>query len=502
MHRDRGLVRSALALGSSALLATAIGLVRTKFAAVLLGPAGIGLISLLQGIITTAAAIGSLGSNTAGVRTIADAKTATDPQAFAAARAALALNAWVAGIAASIAVFLARELIAIHVLRAPELAGLVAWMAVGVAVAVVGTSQMALLNGLRQVSAMARGQVVAGVLSAVVGVSVLWYLDQHGIALFVLALPLATLLVYRVAIFRLRLPDLAAPLALLLPVWRKLIVLGLPIMAAGLVVAGGQLAARVIVKDQAGLADLGLFQAAWLISVTYVTFIMNGMLADYLPRLTAATPSPEEARAIIGAQLEIGLLLAGPILLVAIALAPIAMVILYSSEFADATPILRWQAVGDIIKVAWWPLSYALIAAGASRRFFLAELAGTACFLVSLFWLVSRFGVGNAGIASVAMHLAQGAILVVFVAKHYGWRPSIRVMTHITILLLVGGAVTLLGNINELAASAAGMVAAFMAAGWSVVRLSHISGRKASLSTLVERFRSRPAGRSTEDGGN
>ena len=57
----RRILKSSSIIGGASFVNIAIGLVRTKVLAILLGPSGVGLVSLYRGLLTTAAAIATLG---------------------------------------------------------------------------------------------------------------------------------------------------------------------------------------------------------------------------------------------------------------------------------------------------------------------------------------------------------------------------------------------------------------------------------------------------------
>ena len=69
----RQILRSTSIIGGASVINILIGLVRVKVAAVLLGPAGVGLMGLFSNLIATAANVAALGMGTVGTRQIAEA---------------------------------------------------------------------------------------------------------------------------------------------------------------------------------------------------------------------------------------------------------------------------------------------------------------------------------------------------------------------------------------------------------------------------------------------
>ena len=72
-HTYGQILKSSALIGGSSVLNIGIGIVRTKAMAVLLGPAGFGLMGLYGSIADLAVSIAGMGVNSSGVRQIAEA---------------------------------------------------------------------------------------------------------------------------------------------------------------------------------------------------------------------------------------------------------------------------------------------------------------------------------------------------------------------------------------------------------------------------------------------
>ncbi len=107
--------------------------------------------------------------------------------------------------------------------------------------------------------------------------------------------------------------------------------------------------------------------------MTYIGFVLTAMGTDYYPRLTAAIHDHATVNRLVNEQTEVALLLAGPVFLAMLGLAPWVIQLLYSSRFRPAVDVLRWQMLGDVLKVASWPLGFIILAAGDGRTFMLTE---------------------------------------------------------------------------------------------------------------------------------
>ena len=382
-----------------------IGLLKFKLVALYLGPAGIGTIGLMLNIVSIAAAIGGLGLATAATRQVAAAAATGDDAALATVRRAVVL----AGIGLA-----ALTVVAMLVLREP-IAKLVGqdmsrsqtvWLAFAAGMTVAAGAQTALLNGLRRIGDLARITILSAVLGTAAGLAVIARLGADGILGFVVAAPACTLALGQIYVSRLPRRVLSPlNLPMLWAQWRVLAWIGFGLMASSLVGSGGQLFVRSHLQAHASAAELGYFQAAWMISMNYLTFVLTAMATDFYPRLTASIGDHGVANRMVNEQTEIVLLLVGPLMIGVVAFSPLIINILYSSRFAPAATILRLQTIGDLLKVLSWPLGIVVLAAGQSITVFLLEALAMAVLAGCTVILLPAIGIQATGFAFIAMYL-------------------------------------------------------------------------------------------------
>lgn len=483
----RQMLRSSVIVGGASVINILAGLLRIKAAAVLLGPAGVGLIGLLTSLVSTASALAGLGFGTAGTRQIAEASAANDAQALATARRALFLGTVVLAGAGAAVVWALRSELAALLLGDVSLAGEVGWLAIGVALTVAAVSQTAVLTGLRRTADIARVSIFAAMIATVVAVASLLAWGSAGIVVFVLAMPLGSVVAGYAYVARLPRAAAHTPQLRDLSVqWRALTALGTAFMIGGLASTLGQLAVRSLVQRELGPQDLGYFQAAATLSMTYLGFVLAAMAADYYPRLTACIKDPAAANHLINEQTELALLLAGPVLLTTMGLAPWIIEILYSSSFYPAADVLRWYVLGDVLKVASWPLGFAILASGSGRTFMFTEAAGMGVFVFFTWVGLPAMGVSAAGVAYACMYSTYLIIAYWLVKRKTGFRWTRRCGVHAGVLVLGAAAVLLLQTHSPTAGIIAALLAAVLWAIHALRRLSTLDAIGGPVGRLVK----------------
>ena len=486
----RRILKTSSIIGGASVINVVIGLVRTKILAVLLGPAGIGLFSLYSGLMSTATAVATMGIGTTGTRQIAEAFSKEDERALIVVRRAMFWGALLLASAGALLVWTLREVLATYVLGGAEYASIVGWLAIGVALSVAGASQGALIQGMRRIGDMARLSVYGSALNTIFGLALLWQWGVSGLVAYVLIGPLVSFLLGYWYVSRLP-KAMPADISLqeMAYQWKTLLHLGIPFMGAGLVGALVQLWIRVTVGSTLGAESLGHFQAAWLISMQYIGFVLGAMGADYYPRLTGVINDRKAATRLVNEQTEIALLLSAPIFIAMIGLTPWVIHLLYSSAFIPAVEVLRWQILGDVLKVASWPLGFVILAAGAGKTYFWTESLVLLLMGGLIAGLLPVIGLQITGIAFFVSYVALLPLVYVLAKRRIAFQWQSNVTRLLLSILALCVLVAVLSTHYWWGAIIA-VLLALLFGFYALVRLAHMSdlgGPIGRIATLAQR---------------
>ncbi len=472
----RQILLSTSIIGGASVLNILIGIVRTKVAAVYLGPAGIGLIGLFNNLIGTAVNVASLGFGPVGTRQIAESAGREDSIAVAVARRSLFWGTVVLALSGAAVFWLLRDLFATHLLNDPSLAGDVGWLALGVGLNVAAISQLALLNGLRRIGDLAWVSVLSALLSTVLGIPALLLWGQGGLLAYLLLTPIAGFLVGYVYVMRLpKVTSIPTSFLVLTRQWRIMVRLGMAFMLAGLAVTFGNLLVRTLVQHELGTAALGHFEAAWMISMTYMGLVLRAMGSDYYPRLTAICHDHSAVNKLVNEQTEVALLLAGPVLLAVLGTGPWVVNLLYSSQFIEAVDVLRWQVLGDILKVASWPLGVIILAAGDGRTYLFAEISAVAILVIFVWMGLPYIGLSITGMGFLAMYVFYFPVVYLLARRRTGFRWSTTVTCIFVLLMIAGICIAVLAAYNSTAGAFLSLSIATVYGALAFARLAHMT---------------------------
>ena len=465
------ILKSSMLIGGSTALTLAIGVVRTKLMAVVLGPAGFGLMGVYTSIADLARTLAEMGINSSGVRQIAESVGSGDSVRVARTVIVLRRVAFVLGLIGALLLILLAWPISNLSFGTGAQAGSVALLSAAVFLRLVSDGQGALLQGMRRIGDMARIGVIGALLGTLASIPLVYALGQDGVVWALVATAAASALVSWWYVRQISLPA-AMPTLTITEVRTEvssLLGLGLAFMASGFLMMGAAYAVRIVLIRHDGLAAAGLYQAAWTIGGLYVGFVLQAMGTDFYPRLVAASKDDAECCRLVNEQAQVSLLLAGCGVIATLTFAPWVFKLLYSNEFAAGAEVLRWIVLGMAMRVVTWPLGYILVAKGAQVLFVATDTAW-AIVNVGLTWLcVDKFGLAGAGIAFFGAYVFH--LMIVYpLARHlagFRWSTT-NLYTGILFVAAIGAVFTSFALLAPTTAMTVGIVATGTSAAWSL----------------------------------
>ena len=418
------ILKSSALVGGSSMVNIAIGIVRTKAMAVLLGPAGVGLAGLYTSIVELAVSIGGLGVNSSGVRQIAEAVASNNEDRVAETTVVLRRTSVVLGIlGAALLVGFSREISSLT-FGSNAHAFAISLLSLAVLFRLISAGQGALIQGMRRIADLAKMGVLGASFGTIVGIVVVYFFREKGVAPSLVAVAALTIVPswwysrkIRTHTPRMTTSQIAREAAPLLQ-------LGFAFMSSGLMTLGVAYAVRIILLRKVGFEATGLYQSAWTLGGLYVAFILQAMGADFYPRLTARAQDNEACNRLVNEQAHVGLLMAGPGVIATLTFAPLVIEVFYSAKFGPAVDVLRWVCLGTMLQVITWPMGFIIVAKGKQKIFFLCEAAWAISSLVLAWVCVRRFGLNGAGIAFFGSYVFHGFLIYPVVRRMSSFRWS------------------------------------------------------------------------------
>jgi antigen flippase len=418
------ILKSSALVGGSSVVNIAIGIVRTKAMAVLLGPAGFGLFGLYGSIASLTQSMAGMGINSSGVRQIAEAVGSNDSKRIAQTTGVLQRTSILLGVlGAGFLIAFSRQ-VSTLTFGSSQHAGAVCLLSIAVFFQLISAGQGALIQGMRRIADLAKMGVLGALFGTLISIPMVYFFREKGVVpslVGVAAMSILTSWWYSRKV-RIEVPSMTASRVGQEAV--ALLKLGFAFMSSGLMMLGVAYAVRVIVLRKVGYEGTGLYQSAWTLGGLYVGFILQAMAADFYPRLTTSANDNTVCNRLVNEQALVGLLLAGPGAIGTLTFAPVVISLLYSAKFAASAGILRWICLGTTLQAITWPMGFIIVAKARAGLLIFCELAW-AVVSVGLAWIcVTSFGLNGAGIAFFGSYIFHVFLIYPIVHRLSGFRWS------------------------------------------------------------------------------
>jgi antigen flippase len=469
------ILTSTAVIGGSSVVTIVFGIIRTKAMAVLLGPAGVGLMGLYTSIVDVAQSLAGMGIQSSGVRQIAEAVGSGDEVRVARTATVLRRVALFFGSLGALLLVVFAERISRFTFETSLYTRSIMVLSIAVLFKEISVGQGALIQGLRRISDLAKMSVIAAVFGTVIAIPFVYALGEDGIVASLVAVAgvsIASSWWYSRKT-HIRPPSMSA--SDIFYEASGLLKLGFAFMASAFLTMGSAYAIRIIVLRLVGVEAAGLYAAAWGLGGLYVGIILQAMGADFYPRLTGVATDNAECNRLVNEQAQVSLLLAGPGVIGTLACAPLILSLFYSSAFWPAVNLLRWICLGMTLRVIAFPMGYIILAKGAQRLFILSEVAATVVH-VGLAWVfVHRFGLDGAGAAFFGLYAWHACFIYAVVRRVSGFRWStVNRQTGAVFLLLTGCVFVSFYLVPTRAATAIGGVVALLSGLYSLHTLRQL----------------------------
>jgi O-antigen/teichoic acid export membrane protein len=409
----RDILKAALKTMSGSMGFLLFGMLTVKIMAVVLGPNGVGLYSLLRQTSELSKNLGTLGGETALVQGLASREGKVRDEY-------LVTTFWVfvlGGLLTAAILMILAPWIAPLVFQRNDgqTIGLVRGLALPVVLLVASAYLNGVINGFRAIGLLALIQALGAGAGAL------------------LAYPVSLLVQVGYPVAFIAMMSAPPAVGVALGAWRALregwltalrrgphmsldpnslrhfVSLAGTMLITGLVATGAVLVVRSLVARYDGLAGAGVFAAAWSLSMTYVQVILASFGTYYLPTLSQIS-DPMDRAVLMQQVARFATLLAVPLVVGMVVLKPLAVKVLYSGEFIPALEIIRWMLIGDYFKIAGYVVAMPVLAYADVKVFFWTELLANLSLAIFAALALSYFGsMQGIGVGFLLMYIAYSA---------------------------------------------------------------------------------------------
>ena len=297
--------------------------------------------------------------------------------------------------------------------------------------------ETAILKGLRKLGALALVQIAAAFASLAIAIPLYYFFGQAGIVPVIVLMAFATMCATLWFSWRLFPWQLRGTRGIL-GEGMEMVRLGVAFTLAGIVGSAAEMFVRSYLNVVGDLEVLGLYNAGYMLTITYAGMVFSAMEVDYYPRLSAVNHDVAATNLTVNRQMEVSLLIVAPMLTALIALLPFLIPQLFTSEFVPVVPMAQVTALAMFFKVLTMPVAYITLARGYSMTYLMLEAAYFVVFVLLIVLGYQYWGLLGTGIAITLAHVFDYLMINLYAYKKYGYRVSATVSRYAIVLLTLG----------------------------------------------------------------
>lgn len=384
-----------------------VGVIKNKIVAVLLGPDGIGIISIYTNIINTIKTGASLGINQSAVKDVSEAVGKGDVDYISKIISVTnRVVIWTSCFGLIITLLLSKHLSNwgfsdnLHTYS-------FCLLSVSVAFEIFTDNQLAILKGMRHLKELAKATLFGAIVSLVTGVPFILILGETGIVPSIIISSMSTAVIAVLFIKKIKYDRIRISVS-------ETIINALPMIRMGIVLMLSNFLSYFFnfivlgyIQKSGGLADVGYYNAGCVLVVSYFSMVTTALNTDYYPRIASRSSDNMFLADELYKQSKVGILLMFPLVVLFTLLSPLLIRILYSRSFEVVLLYTDIAIFGTLISVISNCLGYIFIVKQDSKLYLGISIIFNVLYIPIFILLYKYLGLVGLGLAYLLNVMGQ-----------------------------------------------------------------------------------------------
>lgn len=376
-----------------------IQIIKSKFVAVLLGPAGVGIIGLYQSGLQLVQQISSMGLAQSAVRDVSEANGTNDIQRIAKTVTVVRKLVWITGLLGLIIVACCSPLLSKASFGNYDYTIPFIILSFTLLIDQLSAGQKVILQGMRRLKDLAKCTAFGVTFGLITSIPLYYWLGVDGIVPTLILNSICSLVLSWFYSRKIKINKVTITPKQTFEQGKQMLVMGVSMSLSGIFASIASYAIRGFIQGNGGVEQVGLFQAGFVIMTTYVGMVMNAIATDYYPRLAAINKDNAKCCEVVSQQGEIGTMILAPMLTCCLVFMPFVLQLLYSDRFIAANEYISWACLGMMLRLAAWVISFLFVAKAESKLFIKVELSANIYYLIFSLLGYKYLGLTGLGIA-------------------------------------------------------------------------------------------------------
>ncbi len=388
-----------------------LGIIKTKFAAKLIGASGLGIIAMYNRTLQMLSDSTNLSLSFSAIRHIVKAHEDGDEERLKHWIKVLRSWAFLTAIAGVVLSILLTPLLGEWNFEGNEyytsrfffLSPVVGFMAIT-------ASELAILKGVQRLYKVAMYTLWSSFFGLIISVPFYYFMGIAGIfpAIFLASLAqMVILLTYSLPLHKYQIAPFSKKI---LRDGVEMVKFGIGYIIAAMMGSGSMWFVCKMLHDIGNSITVGIYSTSYFLLMLLPGVLFAAIDSDFYPRLSASANDSKATNRLINEQAEVQLLIQAPILIAYSIALPILVPLFYDIELMAAVPMTQVAIFGMLVRTMTYPMSYLPLSRGNSKIYMLQE--GIYDILFALFIIL---GYKSGGLLGVGMAMAAALIADWFV---------------------------------------------------------------------------------------
>lgn len=396
-----------------------IGIIRSKFIAVLLGPAGMGISGLLSSTTGLISSFTSCGLSTSAVRDVSEAHITGDQKRISLIIAVLKRLVWITGlVGALVCLIFAPYWSKLTFGNNDYTIGFII-LSLSILITQLTSGQNVILQGLQKYAYLAKANLFGNTIGLLITIPLYYYWGINAIVPVLLLSSLTSFLLTSYYSRKIKIESVPLTTPIVKKEGKSMLRMGIFISLQSLFAMLVAYIVRIFISNTGGVGEVGLYAAGFTIVNTYVGLIFNAMGTDYYPRLSAVSKENSMMSKLVNEQSEIAIILLSPIIISFIIYIRLIVKILYSNKFIPVEGMIYWAIFAIFFKALSWTISFCFLSKADTKLYFWSEFSASSYTLLFNIIGYHFFGLTGLGISFFAIYVIYFLQVWIICKKKY-----------------------------------------------------------------------------------
>lgn len=450
---DKGELKQSLKatslFGGTQVFSILISIIKNKLVALLIGPAGIGIVELFNSTIQLINTSTNFSLNISAVRDVTVAYKSGNTSEYTHTLSLFSRVIWFTGMLGTIVCLIGSPLWSRMTFGNYDYTFSFIFLSVILLLTQLNSGKIVLLQSTGHYKEIAASNILGNLIGLATAVPIYYFFKLDGIVVVLILSSATAFLITRFFARTLKFKYEKMPFSQVKKEGGTMIFQGLYLSINYIFSAVTVYVLRIYISKLGGVEILGLFTSGFLIVNTYVGMVFQSMSQEYYPRLSSLSNDKGRFNEAICNQISLLLLIIGPLVFFFLIFSQQLLHLLYSEKFIGASLMMSLAMIGVVFQAPSYCMGFAFLAKGDNKAFLFWETIAKVLLLafdMLFFYLWGLKGIGISFIVSYIYYTIQCAFVC---RSRYGLQIPHEIIIMMVIYLVCGMCIVLLSQFTN-----------------------------------------------------